>query len=331
MMPVPRKVQPLINLFRHKPVLAVFEINLQCNSSCGYCNLPLNQGRYEMSREEIRRVFTSLYNEGLRFVFVQGGEPTLREDLLEIMTDLHEIGFIQTLISNGTRMSESFVDRLKIIPVNVTISLDTLDRGRYQRIRGQDQLNKVLAAVNRLVDYPHPKYLACIVSDVNKNEVIKVMKFARNHNFVPVVTPYHWQVGRYGKVDSSLQYARESVLPVFREVLASGLISEGYLHQHVLDSIKWLQGGRLEACDAGHYSINIDASGNVAPCQALQPAGNLLQTPLPEILKRMDKKAINRCSGNSGCNLICNRVIGSNLRHPFNAARTPNFFRTFSR
>jgi len=331
MMPVPRKVQPLINLFKHKPVLAVFEVNLQCNSDCGYCNLPLNEGRYEMSRDEIRRVFTSLYNEGLRFAFLQGGEPTLRDDLLEIMTDLDEIGFIQTLISNGTRMSESFVDRLSTLPVNVTISLDTLDRVRYQRIRGQDQLNKVLAAVNRLVDYPHPKYLACIVSEQNKDEIIDVIQFARAHNFVPVITPYHWKVGRYGKVDTGLQYTREALIPVFRQVLAAGLISEGYLHNHVLDSVKWLQGGRLEACDAGHYSINIDASGNVAPCQALQPAGNLLQTPLPEILKHMDREAIKRCSDNSGCNLICNRVIGSNLRHPIHAARTPDLFRTFSR
>ena len=189
----------------------------------------------------------------------------------------------------------------------------------------------VLAAVNRLVDYPHPKYLACIVSEENRDEVMDVMQFARDHSFIPVVTPYHWKVGRYGKVDTGLQYNKESVIPVFREILSSGLVAEGYLHNHVRDSIKWLQGGRLERCDAGHYSISIDASGNVAPCQALQPAGNLLQTPLPEILKRLDSEAINRCSAASGCNLICNRVIGSNLRHPINAARTPDFFRTFSR
>jgi len=36
------------------------------------------QNRYEMTREEIRRVFAGLYRDGLRFVFVQGGEPLLR-------------------------------------------------------------------------------------------------------------------------------------------------------------------------------------------------------------------------------------------------------------
>jgi MoaA/NifB/PqqE/SkfB family radical SAM enzyme len=331
MMPVSRTVQPFVNLIAGRPVLAVYEVNLRCNSSCGYCSLPLNQGRYEMSREEIRRVFSSLYGEGLRFVFLQGGEPTLRSDLLEIMSDLHDIGFIQTLISNGTGITESFVNRLKTMPVNVTISLDTLDRHRYRRIRGADQLNAVLAAINRLQDYEHPKYLACVVSEENKGDVIDVMRFARKHGFTPVVTPYHWDVGRYGSVDPGLQYRKESLIPVFRKILASGLVPPGYLTSHVSDNIRWLEGGRLESCDAGRYSINIDASGNVAPCQAQQHAGNLLEMSLSEIMKRMDRKAVHHCSANSGCNLICNRIIGSNLRHPVRTARTPDFLRTFSR
>ena len=43
--------KPLVNLVRGRPVMAVFEINLRCNSRCGYCDLPLNEGRYEMSRD----------------------------------------------------------------------------------------------------------------------------------------------------------------------------------------------------------------------------------------------------------------------------------------
>ncbi|MBX3350066.1 MAG: hypothetical protein KF747_15175, partial [Nitrospira sp.] len=51
----------LRNLALRRPLLAVFQVNLRCNSSCGYCSLPLNVGRYEMSREEIREVFAKLY------------------------------------------------------------------------------------------------------------------------------------------------------------------------------------------------------------------------------------------------------------------------------
>lgn len=52
---------PVNNLLRGKPLLAVFQVYLRCNSNCGNCNLPLSQGRYEMTRDEIRRTFTGLY------------------------------------------------------------------------------------------------------------------------------------------------------------------------------------------------------------------------------------------------------------------------------
>ncbi|NNM01173.1 MAG: hypothetical protein HKO62_10520, partial [Gammaproteobacteria bacterium] len=42
-------LKPLLNLARGRPVLGIFEVTLRCNSRCGYCDLPLNQGRYELT------------------------------------------------------------------------------------------------------------------------------------------------------------------------------------------------------------------------------------------------------------------------------------------
>ncbi|MGH7261513.1 MAG: SPASM domain-containing protein, partial [Nitrospiraceae bacterium] len=85
----------------------------------------------------------------------------------------------------------------------------------------------------------------------------------------------------------------------------------------------WLSGEGLDACDAGRYSIAIDASGNVAPCLALKHAGNLLESSLEAILARFDRPAIQSCSNRSSCNMLCSRVIGSVLRHPVTALMTP--------
>ena len=102
-----RITRPFMNLIRERPLVAVFEVCLRCNSSCGYCDLPLNEGRYEMTREEIRRVFISLYEDGLRFLFIQGGEPLVRKDLPEILEDLVAIGYSVTMITNGTLLKPS--------------------------------------------------------------------------------------------------------------------------------------------------------------------------------------------------------------------------------
>lgn len=313
----------LTNLVLRRPLLAVFQVNLRCNSSCGYCNLPLNVGRYEMSRQEIRNVFARLYADGLRFVFVQGGEPLLRRDLPDILQDLVEIGFHPTLITNGIKLTADLVQQFDDLSVSLSISLDTLDRNKYERIRGADQLHAVLAGLDLLQHYRHPKFLTCIVSEINRDEVNQVVAFAGQRGFLPVVGAYHWDVGLYGKQDATLMYDRQQARLVFERLLEENALPPGYLRQYAEDNVAWLGGETLKPCDAGRYSIAIDSSGNVSPCLSLPEAGNLLHSSLSEILGRFDRQQIQRCSDRSSCNRVDGRVIGSLLRHPIAAWQTP--------
>ena len=315
-------LKPVRNLLAGRPVLATFQVNLRCNSSCGYCDLPLNVGRYEMTREEIQRVFSCLYRDGVRFVLVQGGEPLLRRDLPEILEDLSAIGLHLTLITNGTKITPQLVERLSRLPLAISVSLDTLDRERYRQIRGADQLPLVLEGIALLKDFPHPRFLTCIVSEVNRAEAPAVVRFAREQGFLPMVGAYHWNVGTYGKSDELLMYDRSSAAAVFSGLLDDELIPAGYLRKFVEDNVSWLRGQKLEPCDAGRYSIAIDASGNVSPCLAFPSVGNLLESSLIEILERFDRDAIKACSDNSSCNRLDGRVVGTILRHPITALRT---------
>ena len=97
----------LKNIIVGKPILAIFEVCLRCNSACGYCDLPLNEGRKELTREKIYKIFSTLYKDGIRYVFLQGGEPMVRKDLFEIIEDMLNIGLRPTLITNGTRLSQA--------------------------------------------------------------------------------------------------------------------------------------------------------------------------------------------------------------------------------
>ena len=319
-------LKPFTNLTAGRPVLATFQVNLRCNSACGYCDLPLNVGRYEMTREEIRDIFFGLYRDGVRFVLVQGGEPLLRRDMPEILEDLSAIGFHLTLITNGTKVTPQLLERLGRLPVAISVSLDTLDREKYRQIRGADQLEQVLEGIALLKTFPHPKFLTCIVSEVNRAEAPAVVRFAREQGFLPVVGAYHWNVGTYGKSDELLMYDRSSAAAVFSGLLDDELIPPGYLRKFVEDNVSWLRGQKLEPCDAGRYSIAIDASGNVSPCLAFPSVGNLLESSLNEILARFDRNTIKTCSDNSSCNRLDGRVVGTILRHPITALRTARSF-----
>lgn len=316
-------IKPLVNLVRGRPVMAVYEINLQCNSRCGYCDLPLNEGRYEMTRDEIRRVFAGLYATGLRYVFVQGGEPTLRKDLPEVLDDLSAMGFGLCVVTNGTRLTDDLVARMAAAGASISVSLDTLDRDRYKRIRGADQLLRVQAGIERLANYPHPKFITCIVSEQNRGDATDVARFARERGFAPIFGAYHWDKGRYGKADEGLKYSNEDAIAVFETLLATDLIPPGYYRRYAEDNIRWLSGEDLGRCDAGRHSIAIDATGNVAGCLGHAAAGNLLEQDLGDILDAMDHAALRACSDAGTCNLVCGRAVGSALRHPQDLVRTP--------
>jgi len=109
---------------RSAAVLATLQVNLRCYSACGYCDLPLHVGRYEMTRKEMRGAFSCLYRDGIRFVLVQGGEPLLRRDVPEILKDLSAIGVHLTLIKNG-RIGRGTVigQTMLIILRNSTVSI----------------------------------------------------------------------------------------------------------------------------------------------------------------------------------------------------------------
>jgi MoaA/NifB/PqqE/SkfB family radical SAM enzyme len=318
-----RALKPFTNLMAGRPVLATFQVNLRCNSACGYCDLPLNVGRYEMAREEIQRVFSGLYRDGVRFVLMQGGEPLLRRDLPEILEDLSAIGFHLTLITNGTKITAQLVERLSRLPLAISVSLDTLDREQYRQIRGADQLELVLEGIALLKTCPHQKFLTCIVSEVNRAEVPAVVRYAREQGFLPVVGAYHWSVGTYGRPDELLMYDRSSAAAVFSGLLDDELIPSGYLRKFVEDNVSWLRGQKLEPCDAGRYSVAIDASGNVSPCLAFPSVGNLLESSLSDIVARFNRQEIQACSDRSSCNRLDGRVVGSLLRHPITALHTP--------
>ena len=203
------------------------------------------------------------------------------------------------------------------------MSLDTLDRARYRQIRGADQLPQVLSGLDLLAQYPYPKFLTCIVSEVNREEVPAVVRFARARGFIPVVGAYHWNIGLYGKADAGLTYDRSAAAGVFELLLKEHLIPPGYFRKFVADSAGWLRGQRLEPCDAGRYSIAVDASGEVSACLAMSSVGNLREVPYREILSRFNRTQIQVCSDCSSCNRLDGRVVGTILRHPITSWRTP--------
>lgn len=77
------------------PPIMVCSVTSRCNLYCPGCylNARNNNGNTEVSLERLDRLFTEAYEIGTRIIFLAGGEPLLRHDILELAAKHNEIIF----------------------------------------------------------------------------------------------------------------------------------------------------------------------------------------------------------------------------------------------
>ena|GEM_PF-192667 len=67
-----------------KPTVIQFPVNDVCNGRCVMCNIWQRKRDTEITPEELRRILTDPLFGNVRYVGINGGEPTLRADLADI-------------------------------------------------------------------------------------------------------------------------------------------------------------------------------------------------------------------------------------------------------
>ena len=96
---------------------ATIEISRRCPLKCVHCynNLPMNDSEArsrELDYAEHCRLLDELADEGCLWLLYTGGEIFARRDFLDIYTYAKKKGFIITLFTNGTLVTERIADHL---------------------------------------------------------------------------------------------------------------------------------------------------------------------------------------------------------------------------
>jgi len=101
-----------VNIDNRRPISGTIEITRRCNFSCIHCynNLAPNDPdalRRELNPAEYRRLFDELVEAGTLWLLFTGGEVFLRPDFMEIYRDAKDRGFLITVFTNGSGITES--------------------------------------------------------------------------------------------------------------------------------------------------------------------------------------------------------------------------------
>lgn len=126
----------------------------------------LSPATHLLTTEELlalTRMFVSL---GVNKVRLTGGEPTVRKDLMGVISSLRAIpGLNQVcMTTNGVKLTNTYIQQLHAAGLShVNISLDTLQRDKFSVIarRGVEYFDRVLAAVHYAAATPFARVKVC--------------------------------------------------------------------------------------------------------------------------------------------------------------------------
>ncbi len=196
---------------RQQTCTALLEVTQRCNLSCAFCFARSGECTDpDPDMGVIRSWYESLLANGIRCnVQLSGGEPTVRDDLPEIVALGRSLGFefIQ-LNTNGLRLASDprYVERLKEAGLaSVFLQFDGTTDDPYTRLRGLPLLESKLRAIGHCADHGIGVVLVpTVVPRVNDLELGSIVGFALDH--LPTVRGVHFQpvsyFGRYPKQPS---------------------------------------------------------------------------------------------------------------------------------
>ena len=166
----------------------------RCSLRCTYCmpadGVPWLPGESMLSTAELVRVARVAVDLGIRGIRLTGGEPLLRPDVVDVVAALAELGTAGdhpeiSLTTNALRLP-AMAGPLKDAGLSrVNVSLDTLDRERYQQLTRRDRLPQVIAglAAAQAVGFAPIKLNAVAMRGVNDAEVVDLVRFAIDHGY----------------------------------------------------------------------------------------------------------------------------------------------------
>jgi radical SAM protein with 4Fe4S-binding SPASM domain len=167
------------------PLQVSIEVTRRCPLECLHCynNLPMGDmdaKQRELSKEEHFRVLDELVEMGCFWILYTGGEIFARKDFLEIYTYAKQKGFLITLFTNGTIITEAIADYLvEWPPFAIEITLYGRTRETYEALTAvPGSYDRCLRGIRLLKERGLPLKLKTVATSINKHEVVAMRRFA---------------------------------------------------------------------------------------------------------------------------------------------------------
>lgn len=161
----------------------------KCNSNCSICYDRTGTERQDLSIKIIKKI---LKNYKDKEVVLYGGEPTVREDLPEIIKVVKDSGNFPILFTNGLKLTDFNYLRMLIKAglSCVYLSFDGFRKEIYETIRGGafEYEEKLKALYNLERENLRTIIAMTVIKGFNEDQIAPILDFAQKHSFISELT-----------------------------------------------------------------------------------------------------------------------------------------------
>ena len=214
---------------KSQTILSIIDVTNRCNLRCPICfaNAASAGYEYELTLDAIKGIIDNLSENrpvSVKALQLSGGEPTLRNDLPDIVKYAHAKGIHHVEVNtNGVRISNDvpYLKRLKDADVSsFYLQFDGVTSDPYMVTRGVDLLPTKLKAIKNLKSLGHDSAILVVtlVKGVNDNQLGRIINFAaENHDVIRCVNVQ--PVSITGRIDRNKLAEYRITIPDFMRLV----------------------------------------------------------------------------------------------------------------
>lgn len=174
---------------------SIYEVylTLRCNLDCPICYLQYGNDNEvaEYEPPTFAELEKLVKNDEKQLIYLSGGEPTLREDLPEIISMVKSHNSTPVLCTNGLKLlDKNYLNKLKESGLElVALSFDGFKEFPYQVLRGANLLDKKLRILRNLKEVGLKVWLVPVIGrGINEGQIEPIIKFAGENGFITQVS-----------------------------------------------------------------------------------------------------------------------------------------------
>lgn len=255
------------------PVNVMISVTDRCPSRCTYCQIP-EQNRKDLSTNQWKTLLLEMHRAGTQRIGVWGGEPLMRDDIIDLCAFARKLGMYVSLDSNGYLIpaKKDVLDHID----HLVLAFDGPEEA-HDANREPGSYKKVMQAI-RMASGRIKLWTITVLTKNNIDKLDFIMETAKEFGFLTTFQTLHHNE-KLGGDTTHLMPSREEYAGVYRKLY--DMKKKGApiaLSARFLKSIaNWPDFSKTRMkteffgvnCKAGRMYCNIDVDGNVYPCSLL--------------------------------------------------------------